>query len=210
MKKAATHTDPPWSCLGTTGFPSKDPSPESVQEKNSTETLLELQRQYTEMRFLWIWGTQRTLVKERLRLEDGNDSEPVWVIDKPEPSPMRTESSPWYGWWSARLLRSLVMWCVTPLSISQAFPAWGEATAMFARGCHGGYDDWLLKLRPPSWGHLLALCPCTPTQLTSTLVTSLRSTLIATLITTLIAASWLFVVSVIVSWVIVILVPGLR
>ena len=40
-----------------------------------------------------MYGTQTTLFRDKFLVAEGREMEPVWVMARPDPSPIRTESS---------------------------------------------------------------------------------------------------------------------
>ena len=67
------------------------------ESKKTTSILVVAHSAETDIKFIFIEGTCRTLVKCRGKVEVGKDREPVWVMGKLEPSPITTLSAAVYG-----------------------------------------------------------------------------------------------------------------
>ena len=132
--------------------------------KNSIETLLEIQSLEIEIKFFFMLGTQRTLVKENWALEVWIEREPVCVMGSPVPSPIIMSSEPLYGAWIERLLKLEVTWWEAPLSNSHV-GVLEVLAAKWAFGCQEEFGvavevlvDVLIGINLKE-GQRLAVCP---------------------------------------------------
>ncbi len=123
------------------------------------KTLLSLVNWLIKIRFLSIWGTCNSVLREKFLWVEGREAKLVWWIVRPWPFPTLIYSDPVYS--SAckfRLLKSLVKWFVAPVSWYQkgSGECWGALTyAGYAAGavCSAWYE-WSKR-----WWHWFAVWP---------------------------------------------------
>lgn len=101
---------PPWE----KNFPGYLVLHKTKQRWNSKNRRLSRANWPTLMIFLIIWGTQRSLFKQKMHENEGEEMRevPIWGIEKPSPLPIWTFPRPWYSdprefpnslvtWWDA-------------------------------------------------------------------------------------------------------------
>lgn len=92
---------------------------EKWEEKNSMDAWLVEQNFAMEIKFLVMFGTQRTFCKWKERDGEGREVKPVWEMCNPVPSLMTMSSVPSYGVWRDKFSRSAMTWWEAPLSSIQ-------------------------------------------------------------------------------------------
>ena len=110
------------------------------------EVLFNLKNWEIKIIFLCMLGTQSTFCKEKVWEGVEREVESLWVIGRPEPSPITMSSELSYKVWIDRLLKSVVTWCDASLLRSQLEFSNAVIVARFAYDCQccggRGFHCW--------------------------------------------------------------------